>query len=147
LVGVLVEQGHDPLEIAAVALKLARADEKQRPIERLTPPDLRPQRERSRGFQRNERPARRAPRRQGREPGMVPLKVDLGRKSGLRPGDVVSGIAHFSGIPGSVLGAIRIEQHHAIVDVPREYVEQVLDQGVNYKMCRQSVTLERAAQS
>ena len=76
---------------------------------------------------------------------MVALKMDVGHKSGLRPGDVVSGIAHFSGIPGSVLGAIRIEPHHTIVDVPREYVDQVLAQGVSYKMRRQDVTLERAA--
>ncbi len=33
IVGELIEAGHDPVMLAAVALKLARAEEKQRPIE------------------------------------------------------------------------------------------------------------------
>ena len=36
LVEGLIEQGFDPIEVAAVALKLARAEEKQRPIEHVT---------------------------------------------------------------------------------------------------------------
>ena len=59
LIGALVEEGHDLLEIAAVALKLARADEKQRPIEKMTPPVIYAERERSRSYQR-QRPSRAA---------------------------------------------------------------------------------------
>jgi ATP-dependent RNA helicase DeaD len=47
IVQALIAEGHDPVEVAAVSLKLARAEEKQRPIERLGEVHAAPQRDRN----------------------------------------------------------------------------------------------------
>ncbi len=50
----LIEAGHDPLNIAAAAIKVARADEKQRPIAEIT--DVKDERKRpERGFERGDK--------------------------------------------------------------------------------------------
>ena len=58
---------------------------------------------------------------------MVRLFVDAGRKSGVRPGDIVGAIANEAGIPGNVIGAIDIYDTFSFVDVPGEYLKQVLE--------------------
>ena len=61
IVGELIEAGHDPVMVAAVALKMARAEEKQRPIEevgKVRSRKAKPSRS-SRGKDRGSRPPRR----------------------------------------------------------------------------------------
>src|SRR5512147_1264539 len=65
----LIEAGHDPLNIAAAAIKIARADEKQRPIAEIT--DVRDERKRpernfERGGDRRDAPGRRETSEKGR---------------------------------------------------------------------------------
>jgi ATP-dependent RNA helicase DeaD len=148
----LIDSGLDPLAVAAAAIRLARADEANRPVE-----DVRELRERDDrrqgdrrgdrrgdyrsdrgdrgGFrsergERGERGERRddRPRRGSRdtEPGMVRLRMDLGRAQGIRPGDVVGAIAGEAGIPGRSIGAIDIHDQQTFVDVQEHHVERVL---------------------
>ena len=123
----LVEQGYDPLEIAAAAVKIARADEKQRPIAPVSPvTDLRPDRP-TRGYQaRGERKSMPQALEISHEPGMVRLSLNMGRKHGLRPNDVVGAIAAHARIPGSRIGKIHIQDGQSLVDVPEDLVNQVL---------------------
>jgi ATP-dependent RNA helicase DeaD len=144
MVARLVEEGHDPLEIAAAALKLARADEKQRPVAAVSAVQERPVR-------RYERNAERLPHRGfadrgpvSHESGMVRLSLNLGRAHGIRPNDVVGAIAYHADIPGSTIGKIFIEDTHTLVDVPENLVNQILSKAGKYSLRKQAFTVERA---
>ena len=145
----LVAEGeYDALEIAAVSLKLARAEEKQRPIERIGEVVTGQsrngkQRQGQRGTakqNRNRGPAG----RQSHEQGMTRLSMNAGRKQGVRPNDVVGQIAYHADIPGHTIGAITIEDLQTLVDVPQQYVAQVLAKNGNYRMRKHPVTIAAA---
>jgi ATP-dependent RNA helicase DeaD len=74
---------------------------------------------------------------------MVRLSMNAGRSHGIRPNDVVGAIAYHANIPGSTIGAIRIQENHTLVDVPQQYVAQVLDKGDGYRIRKQMVRVER----
>ncbi len=60
------------------------------------------------------------------EPGMVRLWMNLGNRSGLRPGDIVGAIAGETGIPGKAIGEINIQSNYSLVDVMEQHVKSVL---------------------
>ena len=141
------EGGYDPLEIAAASLKLARAEEKQRPIERIGKVVANPSRNG------NTRHGRRDTARQnGRSPGsnrshekgMIRLSLDAGKAQGIRPNDVVGQIAFHADIPGHTIGAIKIHDQQTLVDVPEQYVNQVLAKNGSYRVRKQLVTIATA---
>ena len=175
MVAKLVEAGHDPLEIAAAALKLARAEEKQRPIAPVhEAQELRPRNKGRREIRttlhkgkrqdRGEwtRPERKYNGREhnGREntaghasdsygatsheEGMIRLSISKGRSQGVRPSDVVSTIAFHANIPGYTIGKIHIHDHHTLVDVPEQFLAQVLTNTENYRINKQPVSVELA---
>jgi ATP-dependent RNA helicase DeaD len=142
LVAKLVEEGHDPLEIAAAALKLARADEKQRPVAAVSEVQ-------DRGAQRYERGDGRRRGSSDREsvshePGMVRLSLSLGRLHGIRPNDVVGTIAFHADIPGHTIGKIRIQDKFTLVDVPEKFVSQVLAKNGNYRIRQHAASVKPA---
>ncbi len=135
----LVAAGFDPLEIAAAALKLARAEEKQRPIAPMGVVQQQPTRERRvKGKRGNKENGRRS-----HEKGMVRLMLNAGRSHGVRPNDVVGTIAYHANIPGKTIGAIRIQDTHTFVDIPEQFSEKVLTG--TYQIHRQTITAELAA--
>ena len=140
----LVEAGHDPLDVAAVAIKMARGEEKQRPIapigevHEFRPKELKrfvPQRDMASGGRRP---------RANRDEGMVRLTLSAGRAHGIRPNDVVGSIAYHAEIPGYTIGAIRIQEQHTLFDVPEQFVAQVLAKAGSYRIRKQAVDVERA---
>jgi ATP-dependent RNA helicase DeaD len=143
----LAAEGHDALDIAAAALKLARASEKQRPIAKVadvaeTPY---PPREGSFGRARPSVRGRSEPFGQvSHEAGMIRLKMNIGRQQGLRPNDVVGMIAANADIPGNTIGKIRIEDRHTLVDIPEQFVEKVLAGNRSYRLGKHRFALERA---
>lgn len=160
MVAEMVEAGVDLQEFAAGAIRLARANEAQRPIE-----DVREYQERdeyprkSREWDKNRRssgPDSRRPQGQGaaqgrsrsngdeREPGMVRLLLDVGKAQGVRPGDVVGAIAGEAGIPGRSIGAIDIRTNQTFVDVKEDHAEKVLNKVKHWTLRGQKVKLERA---
>ncbi len=141
MVDALVAKGHDPLDVAAAALRLIREGENQRPIESISA--VRPSASRPRA-RRDERRPRNVGRR-SHESGMVRLSLDKGRAHGLRPADVVGTLAHHASIPGKVIGAIRIQDTCTFVDVPEEFVDQVLAKNGSYRLrSRETLQVERA---
>jgi len=66
------------------------------------------------------------PARTGREPGMVPVFINVGRKQLITPADVVGKIAGVTRLPASIVGAIDIHQRHTLADVAEEHVGTVL---------------------
>ena len=132
----LVAEGADPMEIAAGALAFARAQRPEAPLAHIN----------QRGGGRGPRHAPRqhsgdrrgntghgAPRgghgsRSG-ESGMVRVAIDAGHHEGVRPNMVVSAIARTADIPGRSLGKILIHDKSTFVDVPEQFVDQVLAQS------------------
>jgi ATP-dependent RNA helicase DeaD len=142
----LAETGADPLDLAAAAMQLARAEEQQRPIAHIAEirvSDCPRNRVREQG--------RRAPRRRdtgrrgGREPGMVRLSMNAGKKHSIRPGEVVGAIAGTAGIPGKAIGAITIHQRQTFVDVAVQHEAKVLRRMRGWQLRGQAIVLERAS--
>ena len=164
IVAELIEEGYDVAAVAAAALKLARVEEKQRPIPSISEVNefeagnFNDRSNRGRGRRTaspnrgnlNKSGANRShangDRRQhgGREKGMVRLTLNKGKEDGVRPNDVVGTIAYHANIPGKTLGAIRIQPQHTFVDVPEQFVTQVLDKSGSYQIHRENVTVEVA---
>ena len=151
----LIEAGHEPLNIAAAAIKIARADEKQRPIAEVAEVKddrKRPDREAVRGpkreFGRREHPEKGGSSRSrgdgSHEEGMVRLKINKGKMHGVRPSDIVGTIAFHANIPGYVIGKIRIEDKFTFVDIPEDVVEQVLKQNGNYRIGKEKFALTKS---
>jgi len=141
--------GHQPEDIAAAALKLARGDEKKRPIDPITPI-------KEEQFNPRDRKNERFPRRGGqagpsqsgrrgpdRDKDMVPLKLDVGRADGVAVNQVVASLAHYSGITSGQLGKIRLEAHHTLVDVPEQLVGRMLSKNGAYRIGRRTINVER----
>lgn len=155
MVAELVEAGHDPWEIAAAALKVARADEKQRPIPQVSEVresrDTRNRREPRRtvdhagaGRSNNRPSGGRKSGQRSHEEGMVRLLLDAGKAHGIRPNDVVGSIAYHADIPGHTIGAIHIQDQHTLVDVPEQFVAQVLAKANSYRIRQHAIKVERA---
>jgi ATP-dependent RNA helicase DeaD len=164
----LVEAGHDPLTVAAAALKVARSDEKQRPIADVGEVKARDakssQRESSRNNERGKKEFTRGSKRdsfernkysekgsssrrwsdKSHEEGMIRLKLNKGKQHGVRPSDIVGTIAFHANIPGYTIGKIRIEDRVTFVDVPETVVEQVLKQNGNYRIGKEKFALTKA---
>ena len=162
LIEALVAEGHDPLAVAAAALKIARAEEKQRPIAPVSEVvELPRERAYGRSGSRGERPMGRdgrddrapRPNRYGNhppvgaavshEPGMVRLSLSLGREHGIRVNDIVGAIAAHADIPGKAIGKISIGDQRSLVDVPEELVVQVLNKTRAATFHRQPLDLQR----
>ncbi len=144
----LIEAGHDPLHIAAAAIKIARADEKQRPIAEVADVKAEAPRKAEKTYGREKRgPVRREfgrSRRDSHEEGMIRLKLNKGKANGIRPNDIVGTIAFHANIPGYVIGKIRIEDKTTFVDIPEDVVEQVLKHNGNYRVGKDKFSLVKA---
>jgi len=54
------------------------------------------------------------------------VQMDVGRKHNVAPAHIVSAIAEATGISGADIGKIRISEHNTTVEVPLEFLEDVL---------------------
>jgi ATP-dependent RNA helicase DeaD len=144
----LAAEGHDPLDIAAAALKLSRANEKQRPVATVAEVVETPYQPRERSFGRDRSKVRgRSDFSSGRtshEAGMIRLKMNTGKYHGVRPNDVVGMIAFHADIPGNTIGKIRIEDKHTLVDIPEQFVDKALAGNGKYRIGKHKFALERA---
>ena len=152
----LVDAGFDVTQIAAAAIKIARADEKQRPIAEIaevksdyrSEKQYKPKNAGRETFGRRELPIKSpANRKRGdasHEEGMVRLKINKGRTSGIRPNDIVGTIAFHANIPGYSIGKIRIEDTFTFVDVPEDLLDQVMKQNGNYRIGKDKISLQKA---
>ncbi len=140
----LCAEGFDPLEIAAAALKIARAEEKQRPIAALSEVVESAPAVRREDSPPNPRNSRHSSSGDVREQGMVRLSLNLGRQHGIRPNDIVGAIAGDAHIPGSRIGKISILEKRSLVDLPEELVTQVLSRKTRVRIRQQPVELQLA---
>jgi ATP-dependent RNA helicase DeaD len=141
---------YDVLDIAAAAVKLADAAgdgaaDQEEEIPNAAPPrrDERPRRNdreerapRSGGSSSDDRPRR--PRPDGKPEGrkrsaersggaVTRLYIALGRKAGVRPGDLVGAIANEASINSADIGAIEIADGFSLVEVPDESADDIIN--------------------
>lgn len=141
----LIDSGHDPLDVAAAAIKLSRGDEKQRPIAEVTQVSEErrtPRRESSNGRYGDKA---RVKGSRAHEEGMVRCKINKGKAHNIRPNDIVGQIAFHANIPGNVIGKIRIEDKISFVDIPQEILAQVIKHSGNYKIGKEKFSVVKAS--
>ena len=78
------------------------------------------------------------------ESGMVRLSLGKGKADGIRPNDIVGTIAYHANIPGYSIGKILIKQEHTFVDVPEQYISQVMAQKENFEIHKEKVSVKVA---
>ncbi len=80
----------------------------------------------------------------GAEDGMVRLFINIGKRQGIRPGDILGAIAGESGIPGKLVGTIDLYDKYTFVEVPRDVAGDVLDAMKNVKIKGKTISVEPA---
>lgn len=78
------------------------------------------------------------------EESMARLFINVGRKDGIRPKDVLGAIAGETGIPGKVIGTIDIYDNYTFVEVPKEYAKEVLFRMKNNQIKGNKINIEPA---
>lgn len=118
------ENGCDIVEIAAAAMFLAVGD---KPLEVSAEPLI---------VEKNHYP----------ESSMVKLFFNVGRKHRVSPADFVGAIANEAGISGKAIGAIDVNERFTLVDVPKEFVAQVLSKMSDTQIRSQSANIRLASE-
>jgi ATP-dependent RNA helicase DeaD len=132
-------QEFDIMDVAAAAVKQADARESGSEAEEIPTVTIRPDRPTSR--ERNERAptpkAHRgqadAPRRGTKREPITPewdvarLYIGAGRKSNIRPADLVGAIVNEAGVDPRAIGAIQITDRFSLVEVPDEIADGIID--------------------
>jgi ATP-dependent RNA helicase DeaD len=130
------------MDVAAAAVKLAHAavagpdaDGKELPAIELRPPGPRPKERKTNG--------KRAPKPGA---GYVRIYVGAGRKSNMRPADLVGAIVNEAGIDPKEIGAIDIADRFSLVEVSDEVVDRVIAalRGATIKGKRLTVRMDKA---
>lgn len=80
----------------------------------------------------------------GKGEKMVRLFINAGKKSKIRAKDIVGAIANEAGIPGKTLGEIAIFDEYTFVDVPNEFVRDILHGVKHAKIKGKRVHIEIA---
>lgn len=75
---------------------------------------------------------------------MVRLFLNAGKKNKIRAKDIVGAIANEAGVPGKTLGAIDLYDDYTFVDVPSEFVRDILHGMKNAKIKGKKVHIEIA---
>ena len=121
----------DVLDVAAAAVKLAheatlgvRDDDVAEEIP--AAPPAREPRGREPRDGRKSRPARAKRERAVADSDVTRIYIGLGRKAGMRPGDLVGAIANEAGIDARAIGAVDIADRFSLVEVPDEAVDEII---------------------
>ena len=144
LVAGLAEQGHDVNEIAAAALRLIRAEEKQRPIAPIGKLCLERAGQTKPPAKRSQRAKEKATGRTSHEKGMVRLALGSGRADGLKVSHIVGSLSHHIDIRGSCIGKISIENRTTFVDVPEEVAGRILAKKSSFCIGRRRIDIRHA---
>ena len=145
----------DLLDVAAAAVKLAheaagnRGEDEQEIAVVIAPRDgkkSKRKRDPSDTSSRAERDGKPRPKkgldRKGQR-GMVRIHIALGRKSNIRPADLVGAIANEAGISGREIGKIEMAPGFALVEIPELSADTVIEALADAKIRGQRVTARR----
>jgi len=130
----------DILDVAAAAVKLAheasgnRGEEEEEIAHIAAPRDEKKKKRPSRDGQ---------PQPKKNQEHIVRIHIALGRKSNIRPADLVGAIANESGISGRTIGKIEMGNGFALVEVPESSVDTVIEALAGAKIRGQRVSARR----
>ena len=99
----LIEEDYSAIDVAAAVIKLYAGDEKK-----------------------NDMFGESVLEDTGAKDGMVRFFVNIGKNHGIGPKDIVSSIATEVGIPGKLVGSIKLFDKFTFVEVPECYAKEVL---------------------
>ncbi|KXL53421.1 DEAD-box ATP-dependent RNA helicase CshA [Anaerotignum neopropionicum] len=80
----------------------------------------------------------------GNDEKMIRLFINAGKKNKIRAKDIVGAIANETGVPGKVLGAIDLFDDYTFVDVPKNYIKDILAGMKNAKIKNKRIHIEIA---
>ncbi len=78
------------------------------------------------------------------EEGMTRLFIDVGRRQQISPAHIVAAIANEADIPGKAIGAIDVNDQFTLVDVPAQFVQQILERMPRSRIGNQTATIRVA---
>ena len=81
-----------------------------------------------------------------KDPNMVRLFLNIGKKQKAKPGDLLGAIAGESDIPGDSIGAIDMFDNYSFVEVPTENTKKVLKAMKGAKIKGKAIAIEPANQ-
>jgi len=141
----------DPVEIATAAVRIAHeagdgAGQDEAEIPQGPPPASAKGRGKGKA---NERGRAKSTPAVPRSRGMVRIYIGEGRKSNIRPGDLVGAITNEAGIEGQSIGAIEIGDRFSLVEVAEELADEVIAalRATKIKGKRMTVRRDKAARS
>jgi len=67
--------------------------------------------------------------------GMQTYRIAVGRKDGVKPGNIVGAITNESGLDGQYIGNITLENTYSLVDLPAGMPDDILDSLKDVKVC------------
>ncbi|MCU0240476.1 MAG: DEAD/DEAH box helicase [Pyrinomonadaceae bacterium] len=81
------------------------------------------------------------------EEGMVKLFFNVGRNHRISPSDIVGAIANEAKVPGKAIGAIDVNDTFTLVDVPKEFIPQILSKMRNTKIRSKTANIRVASEN
>lgn len=75
------------------------------------------------------------------EDGMTRLFISVGRRQQISPAHIVAAIANEADIPGKAIGAIDVNDQFSLVDVPTEFVQQILERMSRSRIGKQNAMI------
>jgi ATP-dependent RNA helicase DeaD len=129
--------GFDAKKIAAAALKLAAATQKEHPVAEMSYEDV--------GGSKDSKDSKSSKKKKGsssrsHDGDTVQLVATIGKRHGLKLKEMVFVLSKFGKVPARMIGDIRISKSRSFVDVPRESVSKVLKNNGSYKIGRHRFT-------
>ena len=79
------------------------------------------------------------------EEGMTRLFIDVGRRHQVSPGQIVAAIANEADIPGKAIGAIDVNDRFTLVDIPAQFVSQILQRMKSTRIAGQHAVIRVAS--
>lgn len=153
----LMEDDYTSLDLAAALLKMSMGDDNEDIIDNYMPArsldDLDSYGRNSRGRDRGRNNSRRKGATDraavdyvlnGGEERMARLFINIGKSQRVTPGDILGAVAGESGIPGRLVGSIDMYDGYTFVDVPAEYVEDVLNAMSHARIKGKHIHVEKA---
>ena len=141
----------DLLDVAAAAVKLAHEasgnrGEEEEEIAHIAAPRDNKKKKRTKSDQHTPSPRSsrgEQPKPKKNQVRMVRIHIVTGRKSNIRPADLVGAIANESGISGRDIGKIEIGNGFSLVEVPESSVDAVVEALAGAKIRGQHITARR----
>ncbi|MEQ9700978.1 MAG: DbpA RNA binding domain-containing protein, partial [Sandaracinaceae bacterium] len=72
------------------------------------------------------------------------LYVNLGRRDGVRPGEIIRLLAENCALDKAEVGRIRIRDRHTFVGVPRDKADEIVDQLAGTESHEKELVVEKA---